>query len=287
MMNQIYFYFFPLIIVKKYNIINIKTKGDTMDIIKIENLDFNFENRVLFNKLNLKITDKSWYCLLGNNGSGKTTLIKIILGLIKTDSVFINNVSLNEETKYDLRKYVGCVFENPNNNLICEKIEEELSFPLENMGLSEKEIEIRIQNIMKIFGFSKKLDVSINDLTIDEKQTLSIMVALITGPQILILDEAFTFMNKAKKYKILEILKKLDITIISVTHDIEELMFADNIILLKNGKILANDKKENIFEKELLKNIPFIVDLSMKLKYYDLVQDISYSYKELVNKIWN
>lgn len=257
-----------------------------MDVINISNLNFNFENKVLFNNLNLKIEGKKWYTLVGNNGVGKTTLLKLILGIIKSDCIFINDIKLDDESKYELRKCIGYVASNPNNNFLFETVEEELSFPLENLGFTEYEIGIRIDNIIKIFEFAKSKNTSIADLSLDEKQLLSIMTSLITNPKILLLDEAFMFMNKLKKDKALKILKKLDITIINVTHDIEELLFSDNIIIIKDGKILINDKKEEIFEKEVITDFPFIVDLSKKLKYYDLVDDISYSYKELVDKIW-
>ena len=136
-----------------------------------------------------------------------------------------------------------------------------------------------------MFDF-KNIDRPINKLTLDEKQTVALMSALIINPKILVLDEAFTYISKSCSKKILNILKKINITIISVTHDVEELLLSDNIIILKEGKIIINDKKEKVFESDLLDNYPFIIDLSNKLKYYELVDKISYSYKELVNEVW-
>ena len=151
--------------------------------------------------------------------------------------------------------------------------------------MSKEEIDIRIKNITKMFDF-KNIDRPINKLTLDEKQTVALMSALIINPKILVLDEAFTYISKSCSKKILNILKKINITIISVTHDAEELLLSDNIIILKEGKIIINDKKEKVFESDLLDNYPFIIDLSNKLKYYELVDKISYSYKELVNEVW-
>lgn len=257
----------------------------SMSIIKINNLNFNYDNKILFNNLNLEIKENTWNSLIGNNGSGKTTLLKLILGLIESKGITIDNIELNTENKYEIRKKIGCVFEIPDNNLICETVKEELSFPLNNIGLNEQEVETRIDNITKLFNFKKK-ESDINSLNLDEKQTLSVMSALITNPKIIILDEAFTYMSKSQSIKILNILKNLNITVISVTHDVEELLYSDNIIIIKDGKIIANEKKETIFEKQLLNDYPFIVDLSLKLKYYELVDNISYTYKDLVNEIW-
>lgn len=256
-----------------------------MYIIEINNLNFDYSGKLLFSNLDLKIEKNTFNCLIGNNGCGKTTLLKIMLGLIDSDNVTIDNIKLTKKNKFEIRKKIGCVFENPENNLICETVIEELSFPLNNLNLSKEEIDIRIKNITKMFDF-KNIDRPINKLTLDEKQTVALMSALIINPKILVLDEAFTYISKSCSKKILNILKKINITIISVTHDVEELLLSDNIIILKEGKIIINDKKEKVFESDLLDNYPFIIDLSNKLKYYELVDKISYSYKELVNEVW-
>ena len=176
-----------------------------MSIIKISNLNFNYDNKILFNNLNLEIKENTWNSLIGNNGSGKTTLLKLILGLIESKGITIENIELTTENTYEIRKKIGCVFEIPDNNLICETVKEELSFPLNNIGLNEQEVETRIDNIIKLFNFKKK-ESDINSLNLDEKQTLSVMSALITNPKIIILDEAFTYMSKSQSIKILNIL---------------------------------------------------------------------------------
>lgn len=255
-----------------------------MNIIDIKDLNFSYENKILFSNLNLKIKENTWNSLIGDNGSGKTTLLKIILGLIDANNIKIDNINLNKENLFEIRKRIGCVFEVPDNNLICETPLEELSFPLNNLNINDTEINIRINNITKLFNFNK-LDKPINELSLDEKQVVAIMSALIINPKILILDEAFTFLSKNITNKILNILKKLNITIISVTHDMEELLYCDNIIILKENKAIY-ETKEEVFEKDLLKDYPFIVELSHKLKYYELVDKVSYSYKELVNDVW-
>lgn len=257
-----------------------------MDIIKIENLDFSYDNKVLFNNLNLKIKDKTWNTIIGSNGSGKSTLIRIILGFIKCDNVIVNGLKQCDDNKYEILKDIGCVFSNPNSNLICETVYDELSFALENLDVSEEIINERINNIIELFDFKKDLSCSINNLSLKEKQVVAIMSSLITNPKILILDEAFTYIDNKTKIKILNILKSIDFTIIYITHDMEDLLYTDNIIVLDDCKIVINEKKEEVFNKDLLKKYPFIVDLSIKLKYYDLIDDIAYSYRNLVDELW-
>lgn len=254
-----------------------------MNIIEIKNLNFSYKDKKIFDNFNLKIKKNTWNSIIGANGSGKTTLIKIITGLIESDSIYIDGVNLNNDTKYELRKKIACIFENVENGLFCETVLEELMFVLDNFSIDNK--EIRINNILNLFNF-ENINSLISDLSLDEKQTLAIMSGLIIGPKILILDEALTYLNKKSKIKILNILKKLDITVISITHDVEELLYADNIIVLSDGKVEIMGTLEELFNKDELSDYPFIVNLSKKLKYYDLVNDISYTYKELVDKIW-
>ena len=108
-----------------------------MYIIEINNLNFDYSGKILFSNLDLKIEKNTFNCLIGNNGCGKTTLLKIMLGLIDSDNVTIDNIKLTKKNKFEIRKKIGCVFENPENNLICETVIEELSFPLNNLNLSK------------------------------------------------------------------------------------------------------------------------------------------------------
>lgn len=259
-----------------------------MDIITINNLNFKYENKEILKKINLTIKDKHWYTLIGNNGSGKSTLVKILAGLIKTQNVYIDGLEVNSQNLYEIRKKMSVVFENPNTNLICQTVKEELSFPLENIGFNN--IEKQVKKIAKLFSIEDILDRKINDLTNPQKQIIAIACAIIIEPKILILDEAFTYLTIEKK-GIFDILKKEKITIINITHNVEETLYGDNIIIIKDGEILINEAKELVYEKESLfklahQQVPFVVDLSVKLKYYGLIDKMYYDMVEMIGDLW-
>ncbi|MEG1647858.1 MAG: ATP-binding cassette domain-containing protein, partial [Bacilli bacterium] len=115
-----------------------------MDIIKITDLDFKYNDKVIFDKLNLTIEEHKWYTLIGNNGSGKSTLVKLMLGLIPTNNIIIDNLLLSKNI-FETRKKIGVVFEIPDNNLVCETVKEELAFSLENIGTDVSKIDEQIK----------------------------------------------------------------------------------------------------------------------------------------------
>lgn len=258
-----------------------------MDIIELKNLNFKYKDKIIFENFNLNIEQGTWTSIIGSNGSGKSTLVKLLSGLIKTDNIWIDGMKISNNI-YEIRKVMSIVFDDPNTNLICETVREELSFPLENIGINDDK---RIDEIVKLFNITNILDNSINELNNSEKQLVALASALIIQPKILILDEAFVYLENIK-LNIFDILKSLNITIINITHNIEETLAGDNIIILNNGKILINDKKEIVYTKEEMfkeanLNLPFIVDLSNKLKYYGLINKTYYNMEAMVNDLWN
>ncbi|MEG2028602.1 MAG: ATP-binding cassette domain-containing protein [Bacilli bacterium] len=261
-----------------------------MDIIKITDLDFKYNDKVIFDKLNLTIEEHKWYTLIGNNGSGKSTLVKLMLGLIPTNNIIIDNLLLSKNI-FETRKKIGVVFEIPDNNLVCETVKEELAFSLENIGTDVSKIDEQIKYITQKINIKNLIGKTINELNNLEKQKVALASSLMTNPKILILDEAFTYLDNQEKDSMLSILKNLNITIINITHDIEESLYGDNIIILNDGKIIRNNKKELIYQEEKLLNsiginLPFIVELSNKLHYYGMLDKTVFSIKEMVNIIW-
>lgn len=249
-------------------------------IIEAKDLTFKYQDKLIFDNLNLQIEENKWYSLIGKNGCGKSTLAKMIVGLIPSN-IIVDGKRVIENIR-ETRKIVGLLMANPNDNLVCETVREELSFPLQNIELSSNEINNRIKNISKILDL--KLSKNITELTTYEKQLLSLSSILVMEPKVLILDEAFTYLDDYSKNKILNILKQLNITIINITHNMEDTLYSDNIIIIEDGKVRINDLKEVVYKEE--KDLPFVVDLSRKLIYYDLLKEIKYNYKDLVDEVW-
>lgn len=266
------------------------------DMVVMDNLSFKYGNCIIFNNLSLSIKKGVFTTILGNNGSGKSTLIRLITGLEKTSSsIFIDGIVLNDSNLGSVRSKIGVVFDNPDNFLISETVMSNLAFPLENMNYSCEYIFSRIYEISNYLNISHLLNCSPLELSGGERQLVSLGCALITGPKLLILDDAFSMLDGISRINMLMLLKRINCdfgtTIINFTHDVEESLYGDDILVIDDGKVVIHDSKENVYKQEkLLRNmgfdLPFMVDLSSKLSYYDLVDNNVYDINEMVDLLW-
>lgn len=266
------------------------------NIIKIKNMSFNYKNKVIFEDFDLDIEKGKFIHIVGPNGSGKSTLVKILLGLLKAEG-YINVYCMNmcEDNLMDIRRNIGVVFENADNTFVAETVADDIAFPLENLQYTPKTIGDKIKKITEYLKIEDLLERNPHYLSGGEKQLVALASALVTEPKILILDEALTMLDGVEKDNILKLLKKLvkekQITVINVTHDMEDTVYGDKIIVLHHGQVIFNDDKESVYKEEKkLKSIglelPFMVDLSNKLRYYGLVDENIISMNEMVNHLW-
>ena len=257
-----------------------------MQAIDIKNLSFSYGNIEVFDNLNLSISEGCFTTVLGKNGSGKTTLAHILSG----------NLKYNGDILFFNKPFKG------NNVMFIDDISEYDSYDLvmnilikEARRLKKSEIRNKIFNISVEFNFSKCLDRCFNSLSFIEKKLVVLGSYLIKKEKLLILDNFFEgFDNKLKK----DVLKKLrrfgkkeKITIISFTNDSEELLYADSIIIIGDGKVLLKGSKRKVLENaEVFEQydleLPFVVSLSDKLKFYDLIDKIYFDEKKLVDDLW-
>lgn len=266
------------------------------NIIEIKDLNFSIQQKTILKNLDLTIKKGSFTTILGPSGSGKSTLIRLLVGLEKSNGhISIDDTILNSNNLKEIRKKIGLVFENPDNQFIAETVENDIIFTLENLSYSKQEIKNRLEKIVERLKLESILYKSPHDLSGGEKQLVALASALVMEPQILILDEAFAMIEPKTKTEILTQLQKIhketDITILMITHDTNDSLYGDNIILMQDGSIIAQGTKEEIYQyeklfRELDLELPFMVDLSIKLKYYGLVDKIIYSMNEMVDVIW-
>ena len=280
---------------KIYNIPMLRC-GFMDNIIQIKDLNFTYQDQVIFKNLNLNIKKNSFVSIIGPNGSGKSTLIRILSGLNSYDGyITINGHYLNKENIKIIRRTLGVVFDNPDNQFIGQTVIDDLAFNLENLSYSKEEINKEISYIAKLFKIEKILLSEPSNLNNSTKQKVAIASALIHKPKILMLDESLHQLdNKDKKivFKALETYKKEhDLTIILITHNQEDTILSDRIIVIDKQKIILDGKVEEVYTKEkILYNlgieIPFIIKLSINLKLYDLIDEIYLDKDKLVNKLW-
>lgn len=274
----------------------IKSIGDFMkDIININSLTFRYCDKFIFDRFSLNIKEGEWVTITGPNGSGKSTLIKILTGLLKSESdITICGLKLNTNNIYDIRKNIGVIFDNLDNSFISETIKDDLIFSLENLCYSKKTIDKRLKEVTEILNIKNLLSKSPNELSGGEKCMAALGCAIMHNPKILILDEALSMIDEKEKSKILKILKKLKdggMTIINTVHDLSETYYSDRLVVLNNGEIVIDGNPLGVMEYDRILNklgikLPFEIELSLKLKLYGLIDKLYYDTEMLVNDLW-
>ena len=226
-------------------------------IIKVNNMSFKFEDNYLFKDFNLEIEESSFVSIIGMNGSGKSTLAKILIGLYKAEGyITIDGYLLNEQFIKKIRRIFSVCFANSETHFIGETVRDDLVFSLENLGYFYDEMTTLIDIISKKFKLENILDKEPSLLTESEKTKVAIASSLIHSPKILLLDETINKLTDTDKKLVFKLLKEYQkeekLTIILITHNLEETLFSDRIIVLENGKIIKDETKEEIYKNDYL-----------------------------------
>ena len=248
------------------------------NIIEIDNLSFKYarQNKYILKNLTLNIKDGQWIALIGHNGSGKSTLARLIDGLLKAESgsIKVDGYEMNEKNIWDIRKKIGMVFQNPDNQFVGADVESDIAFGLENQGVPREEMVSRVSDALKVVGMEKFATHEPARLSGGQKQRVAIAGVLALRPKIIILDEATSMLDPEGRKGLIALIKNLKdeykFTVISITHDIDEATLADRVIVLDDGKIIDDGKPESIFIKndELLNiglDIPFAEKIRREL----------------------
>ena len=264
-------------------------------IIKVNNMSFKFEDNYLFKDFNLEIEESSFVSIIGMNGSGKSTLAKILIGLYKAEGyITIDGYLLNDFYLKKIRRVFSVCFNDADSHFIGETVRDDLAFTLENLAYSNKEMIKSIEVIAKKFKLESILDKSPEELTNSEKEKVMIASSIIHKPKIILLDESIYKLTPSDKKLVFKLLKEYQkeykLTVILITHDLEDTLYSDNIIVLDKGKIVMKGTKEEIYKDETLEklgfNLPFIVKLSHNLMLYDLLDRVYFDSGEVMNKLW-
>jgi len=264
-------------------------------IIKVDKLTFRYKDKFIFDKFSLEIKEGEWISISGPNGSGKSTLIKILSGLINVESdIYICGLRLNKDNIYNIRKNIGIIFDNPENLFLCETVEDDIAFTLENLCVNPNKMRYSIGLLAKELNITHLLKKSPNELSGGEKVKVALACALIHEPKILILDESLSIIDEKEKIRILKILDKMHkegMTIINVIHDLRESYYADRLIILNNGEVMLDGKPLKVMEYDRILNklgieLPFEIELSIKLKLYGIFDRLIPDVEEMVNILW-
>jgi len=247
-------------------------------ILEVNNLSFSYiDNIDVLSDVSFSINEGEYTSIIGHNGSGKSTIAKLLIGLLaaKEGSLKAFGLEYSKKTIREIRKHFGIVFQNPDNQFIGATVEDDIAFGLENKLVKHEDMQSIINEYAKKVNMLEYLKKEPSTLSGGQKQRVAIAGVLSLEPDILILDEATAMLDPKGKREIREIISLLrkdnpKLSIISITHDIEEAFSSDHLIVLNKGKVLFDDTPENVLkhQDELLKiglDIPFKVRLAQEL----------------------
>lgn len=262
-------------------------------MIKIKNVSFKYKNsdKMILENLNFEVKDGEVVAIVGANGSGKSTIGKLIAKIIKLKQgeILIDDVNIKNK---DAQEKIGIVFQNPENQIIFNNIYDEISFSLR--GLKKEEIERRIKESLKEVEMLDYISSDLYLLSLGQKQRIMIAEILAKKPKYIIFDEPTTMIDSKGKeiiYKIIRKLKNQGYTIICITNLADEVLIADRTLILKNGKIVHEIKKEELIDKSyLLKENgikePTLLEIIDKLKEKGISIDMNnFTIDELIDKL--
>lgn len=250
----------------------------TAKIIEVKDLCFNYEEGVTtIDNISFSVAEGSYTTIIGHNGSGKSTVAKLIAGLLekKSGSIKIDGIELTIENLGKIRNRIGIVFQNPDNQFIGSTVRDDIAFGLENHKVAQSEMDAIIEKNAGRVNMMKYLDHEPTHLSGGQKQRVAIAGILAMKPKLLIFDEATSMLDPQGKAEIKRVINDIHaesgLTIVSITHDIDEVAGSDNVIVMCEGKIAMQGSPEEVFSDvdkitALHLDVPFSLKLSNELK---------------------
>ena len=233
-----------------------------MKAIEIKNVTFNYENSKIpvIKDFSLSVDKGEFLCILGENGSGKSTLSRLINGLLlpSQGDVLVFELNTRDKVKtYEIRKSVGMVFQNPDNQMIATIVEDDIAFGPENLGVPSDEIGKRIDFALKSVNMERYKKVAGQKLSGGQKQRIAIAGALAVMPEILILDESTAMLDPLGREEVLSVIKDLNksgMTVILITHYMDEALLADKVAVLSSGELKLLGTPTEVLSNPQIKN---------------------------------
>lgn len=245
------------------------------DFIKVENVSFSYENNKVLDNISLSVKEGEFVALLGHNGCGKSTMAKLFNVLLSPDdgTVTIDGITpKTEDDVYEIRSRVGLVLQNPDNQLVATIVEEDVAFGPENLGIPPKEIRERVDNALKAVDMYHYRKHAPHKLSGGQKQRVAIAGIIAMEPKCIVLDEPTAMLDPKGRQEVMDTIKKLNkehnITIVLITHYMDEAVQADRVIVMDKGKVLTKGTPQQVFSNvQLLKSHALDVPQSVELMY--------------------
>ena len=287
-------------------------RRDSMDLIKFDNVSFSYETEdengnpkteKVLEDFNFSIEEGSFVAILGHNGSGKSTVAKLTNGILFADegTVTVDSIlARDDDTIYDIRKTVGMVFQNPDNQIVSSIVEEDVAFGVENIGIPSDECRKRVDEALKTVGMYEYRLRTPSKLSGGQKQRVAVAGIIAMKPKCIVLDEPTAMLDPSGRNEVIDTVMKLNreegITIVLITHYMDEAVKADRVVVMDDGKIKLDGTPEQVFSdtnkiKSLSLEVPQSTELVSRLGIssektvlnFDQCADLLYKYLQKDN----
>lgn len=271
------------------------------NIIELKNVSYDYVSGDIITRgvkdVTLDIERGSFVAFVGHNGSGKSTLAKLLNGFFVPDKgkVFVEGIDTADDDKiFDIRKKVGMVFQNPDNQMVASIVEDDLAFGPENLGVPREEIGKRIDWALKTVNMEGQNKRTPNKLSGGQKQRISIAAILVMKPDVLILDESTAMLDPKGREEVMETIMRLNkeegMTVILITHYMEEVILADKVVVMNDGEVVLHGTPKEVYkELETIRNaqleLPIITQVAVELKNRGYNVPLSLTKEELVEAL--
>lgn len=270
------------------------------NVIRVQHLNYTYPEakQQALTDVSFDVAKGEWLAIIGHNGSGKSTLAKNLNGLLAPESgtVQVAGMTLSEETVWDIRAKVGIVFQNPDNQFVGATVADDVAFGLENRGVPRPEMIKRVDEALDRVGMTAFADREPARLSGGQKQRVAIAGIVAQRPEIIILDESTSMLDPAGRQEVLGVIRELKdelgLTVLSITHDIDEAAHADNVIVINDGKLVEMGQPDQVFNNaekliQLGLNVPFAEQLKVKLAQRGIKVPTTYETMDgMVDWIW-
>lgn len=268
--------------------------------IEFRNVSFRYseDKPWVLKNCTFSVYENEWVAIIGHNGSGKSTVAKLMNGLLfpEEGEILIDGIQLNSETIWDVRKEIGMVFQNPDNQFVGTTVQDDVAFGMENRGFPRQEMQNRIESTLNAVGMQDYWLTEPHRLSGGQKQRVAIAGVLAISPRVLIMDEATVMLDPLGRREIMStvsaIQEKNDIALVTITHDLKEIVQADRVIVLNDGEIWEETTPREAFSQkddlhEIGLDVPFVAMLADALKKEGLpISGEPLNHNELLEDLW-
>lgn len=270
------------------------------NIIEVKNLKYKYnqeDERYTLNDVSFHVKQGDWLSIIGHNGSGKSTTVRLIDGLLEAESgdIYIDGDALTIDNVWDKRRLIGMVFQNPDNQFVGATVEDDVAFGLENQGIPLEEMRSRVDEALELVGMTDFKTREPARLSGGQKQRVAIAGVVALRPKIIILDEATSMLDPEGRLDLIKIVREIKerhgMTVISITHDLDEVALSDRVIVMKNGQVESISTPNELFMREDLVDLdldrPFTTELASSLRQTGLDLPLRYfTEEELEETLW-